>query len=75
LVDSLSKEKRVTVMLTEINREEGWEEYNRLARHFGRQVYLLTPDVKERFQISRTLSVVTAKDGYFYIREMALVDG
>ncbi|QCF28143.1 TrbC family F-type conjugative pilus assembly protein [Hydrocarboniclastica marina] len=63
---------RVSVLLTEIDRELGWDSYNKVVDEMGMHVFMLTPEVVQRFQVRSTLSVVTADKGVFLVREVAL---
>lgn len=63
---------KVSVLATKIDRDHGWESYNKIVKTMGQHVFLLTQEVRQRFQIRSTLSVVTAEEGKFLIREVAL---
>lgn len=61
----------VTVMATQIPRASGWELFNRVQDSLDAPLYLLPPDMAERFQILRAPSVVTADDKNFVVHEIA----
>ena len=44
--------------------------YNNVAKKLDHRVYMLSPDLKQRFRIMRTMSVVRASDGFFEVREI-----
>ncbi|WP_166255999.1 TrbC family F-type conjugative pilus assembly protein [Marinobacter salicampi] len=62
--------QKVIPVLSEIDKTEGWAMYNSVARSLDHRVYMLSPDLKQRFHIMRTLSVVRASDGFFEVREI-----
>ena len=61
----------VTVMATQIPSASGWELFNRVQDSLDAPLYLLPPDMAERFQILRAPSVVTADDKNFVVHEIA----
>lgn len=61
----------VTVMATQIPTASGWELFNSVQDSLDAPLYLLPPDMAERFQILRAPSVVTADDKNFVVREIA----
>ena len=62
--------QKVIPVLSEIDKTEGWNMYNNVARKLDHRVYMLSPDLKQRFRIMRTMSVVRASDGFFEVREI-----
>ena len=62
--------KSVIPVLSEIDKAQGWEMYNGIAREINHPVYMLTPELKQRFGIMRTLSVVRASGRFFELREV-----
>lgn len=70
------KERHPQVMLlaTDMVRDEtGWDAYKRLTDRFESHVFLLTPEVRERFALRATPSVVTGDNErkLFVVREIA----
>jgi len=63
---------RIQLLATEFDRDKNWDQLRDLESTLNKEVYLLTVDVRERFNISVTPSVVYAEDKYFYVREVAL---
>lgn len=61
----------VTVMATQIPTASGWELFNSVQDSLDAPLYLLPPDMAERFQILRAPSVVTADDKNFVVHEIA----
>lgn len=49
---------------------EGWAAFERLGRRFGMPVHLLQRDLRARFALERTVSVVTGGPGWFEVREI-----
>lgn len=65
---------RITLIVTRLASEQGWESYQAVTDHFDAPVFKLTQDVYERFTIERTPTVVTAQDRHFVIEELARVE-
>jgi conjugal transfer pilus assembly protein TraW len=61
----------VTVMATQIPTASGWDLFNSVQDSLDAPLYLLPPDMAERFQIRRAPSVVTADTKNFIVREVA----
>lgn len=61
---------KVIPLLSEIDKTEGWEMYNEVARELQHRVFMLTSDVKQRFHIMHTMSVVRASKSHFEVREI-----
>lgn len=61
----------VTVMATQIPTDSGWDLFNSVQDRLDAPLYLLPPDMAERFQILRAPSVVTADTKNFIVREVA----
>lgn len=61
----------VTVMATQIPTNSGWDLFNSVQDRLDAPLYLLPPDMAERFQILRAPSVVTADTKNFIVREVA----
>ena len=64
--------RRVTLIATGIDRTLGWKGYESLQQRLGSRVFLLTPDIRKRFKLSVTPSMVEAKDQRFLIREIGM---
>lgn len=62
---------RPVLMLSDLDRGQGWAVLTRLEQRFGRPVYLLTPELRHRFRLRHTVSVVSAAGGVFEVREVA----
>ncbi len=62
---------RLTLIATQFDKEKGWEAYTKLADAVAAPVYLLTPDLVERFALTVTPSVITAQDKLFVVEEIA----
>ncbi|MEM8759036.1 MAG: TrbC family F-type conjugative pilus assembly protein [Pseudomonadota bacterium] len=62
---------RPVLMISDLDRDKGWAVLARLEQRFGRPVYLLTPELRHRFRLRHTVSVVTGRDGGVEVRELA----
>ena len=62
-------DRKDIVMITDIDRNAGWDGYVALQDDIGHSAFLLTPDVRQRFQIRATPTQVTAGNGRFIVRE------
>ncbi|RME59350.1 hypothetical protein D6779_04410 [Candidatus Parcubacteria bacterium] len=50
----------VKYLITSIDRSDGWDDYERIKTALDRHVYVLLPDVKRRFELTHTISIVAA---------------
>jgi conjugal transfer pilus assembly protein TraW len=64
--------RRPVFLATGLNRERGWETLAEMEKRLSGPVYLLTPDLRERFAVEHTLSVVEAVGERFRIKEIAV---
>ena len=66
-------EKRIQLLVTQMDRKRGWDAYTEITELFDEPIFLLTPEVKARFEIEVTPSLVTAdnKAHVFVIEELA----
>jgi conjugal transfer pilus assembly protein TraW len=60
---------RPVLITTGLDRLEGWEAHAALEARLGAPVHLLTPELAERLDLRRTVSVVTAGRGVFIVDE------
>ena len=65
---------RLTFIATELDADEGWDSYTEVSDAFDAPIYLLTPDVKERFALEFTPSVITSDGEDFIVRELTWED-
>jgi conjugal transfer pilus assembly protein TraW len=73
----LLKQKNVSsisYIATEINIEDGWKSYKNITESLGAPIFLLTPDVRNRFDLRVTPSVITATDRNFEVAEFKKVE-
>lgn len=70
-IEKYSDKQNVVIILSEVDREKGWDGFTEVQNKVGRAVYILKDDVRTRFSIDFTPSVVTAADKNFYIEEVA----
>lgn len=66
-------ESKTILLTTRLDRDAGWAGLKRLEDEMRAPVYLLTSEVRERFHIERTVSVVVAKGRAFEIRELPAI--
>lgn len=59
------------LMVSELPRERGWDRLIALEQRLKRPVYLMPAEVKKRFRLQRSVSVVSGGRGEFIIREIA----
>ncbi|WP_261984377.1 TrbC family F-type conjugative pilus assembly protein [Pseudomonas fluorescens] len=70
-IDRYSDKQNVVIILSEVDRQKGWDGFTEVQNKVGRAVYILKDDVRTRFSIDFTPSVVTATERSFYIEEVA----
>lgn len=61
---------KAILLATRLDRESGWDGLKRVEDEMRAPVYLLTPEVRDRFGITHTVSIVEAKGKVFEIREV-----
>ncbi|WNB74065.1 TrbC family F-type conjugative pilus assembly protein [Methylomonas koyamae] len=66
------KQARVMYLATSLPRQSGWESLQGLETALQAPVYLLTPDVRSRFQLHRVPSIVEQSDHHILVRERKL---
>jgi conjugal transfer pilus assembly protein TraW len=64
--------KRVTLIISEMDRSSGWKGLQNLQQQLGSRLFLLTPDLKKRFKLEATPCIVEAKDQQFRVREIGM---
>lgn len=69
-----SRVARITYITTELNRDDGWDSYAEVTEHFQAPLFLLTSDVKERFNLEYTPSIITSDGEVFLVRELTEED-
>lgn len=72
LLSKLDAGRPITLMATRLDRGEGWEGLKRLDERLKRPVYLLTPELRQRFQLERVPSLVVARGQALLVREMSV---
>jgi conjugal transfer pilus assembly protein TraW len=63
------KNARVLYLATQLSREDGWEGIKNLETMLDAPVYLLTPDVRQRFQLQHVPAVVEQSGNRIVVRE------
>jgi conjugal transfer pilus assembly protein TraW len=65
-------DRPTTFLLTGLSRRDGWSELERVMGVLDRRVYLLTPELRQRFALDRVPAVVEAVGRRFRITEHAV---
>ena len=63
------KKVRVLYLATALPRQDGWEHLKTLETMFDAPVYLLTPDVRSRFQLQQVPAIVEQDGNRMIVRE------
>jgi len=68
------KYNRIKLLVTQLSTDEGWDAYKNVTDYFDSEIFLLTADIKSRFNINVVPSVVTADldKKIFIIDELAI---
>jgi conjugal transfer pilus assembly protein TraW len=66
------KKARVMYLATSISRQDGWDGLKALETSLNTSVYLLTPDVRSRFQLQHVPSLVEQTGNRLVVRERKL---
>src|SRR5699024_9955194 len=64
--------QKVVYITTKLDAERGWDAYKDITEKFEAPVFVLTPDVRERFALEYVPSVITADSTHFIIDELGL---
>jgi conjugal transfer pilus assembly protein TraW len=65
-------DRSTTFLLTGLSQQDGWAELERVIGLLDRRVYLLTPELRQRFALERVPAVVDAVGRRFRITEHAV---
>lgn len=63
--------QRVQVALTGLDRSRGWEAFHAVGRELGMPVFLLTPELAERFALVHAPALLEGRGDQIFIREYA----
>nr|WP_231883681.1 TrbC family F-type conjugative pilus assembly protein [Methylomonas koyamae] len=66
------KQARIMYLATSLPRQEGWDSFKRLETALQAPVYLLTPDVRSRFQLQHVPAVVEQSGNRLLVHERKL---
>lgn len=66
------KQARVMYLVTSLPRQDGWEKLKHLENTMQAPVYLLTPDVRSRFQLQHVPAIVEQSGNRLLVRERKL---
>jgi conjugal transfer pilus assembly protein TraW len=64
--------KRLTLVMSEMDRASGWGGFQNIQQQLGSRVFLLTSDLRNRFKLEATPSIIVAKDQQFRVREIGM---
>lgn len=67
-----NKQARVMYLATSLPRQSGWDSLRRLETALQAPVYLLTPDVRSRFQLQHVPAIVEQSGNRLLVRERKL---
>ncbi|MBK5969337.1 conjugal transfer pilus assembly protein TraW [Thiorhodovibrio litoralis] len=70
---SEASDKPTTFLLTGAHRKGGWNALTRVMELLDRRVFLLTPEMRERFALDRVPAIIEAVGRQFRVREVAMV--
>jgi conjugal transfer pilus assembly protein TraW len=70
---SKPSERRTTVLIAGLSRRDGWAALTRVIEQLDQRVYLLTPELRQRFALERVPAVVEAVGRRFRVTEHAMV--
>jgi len=62
----------VTWIATQLDKDKGWDSYTAISDAIDEHVYLLAPDVRDRFQLEHTPTIFFARGKAFEIVEIGL---
>ncbi len=63
---------RTRFMITNLDRDNGWDDYNRIQNHFDSHIFVLLKDVKKTFKLEHTPCIVYAEDYKFIVEEFGV---
>lgn len=66
------KPQNLMVVISNADRERGWDAYNELVREYNRHIWVLTPEMKARFMLERHPSLVWAEGLNFKVEEFGI---
>ncbi|MDX8125904.1 conjugal transfer protein [Methylomonas sp. LW13] len=67
-----NKQARVMYLATSLPRQSGWDSLQRLETALQAPVYLLTPDVRSRFQLQQVPAIVEQSGNHLVVHERKL---
>ncbi len=70
-----SRYSKVTLIVTQFDKANGWESYKSVTDHYDAPVFKLTSDVVSRFNLENIPSIVTAENREFIVEELAIDEG
>lgn len=64
--------RRNTLIATEMDRLGGWQAFESLQKALGSRVFLLTPEIRKRFRLKATPSIIESEEKRFRIHEIGM---
>jgi len=71
----VNKYSKVVFIVTQFDKDKGWESYKSLTDHYDSPVFKLTSDIASRFQLNNVPSIITANDKEFIVEELSSDEG
>ena len=65
--------QRTVLITTGLDKDDGWDGYKAVTEKLDGPVFLLTPDVRDRFALEKVPSIITADASHFVVREIPVV--
>ena len=72
IVKAKSEGYRPILMISDIDRDNGFKTLDNLSQRLGHRIYLLAPDTVQRFRVERTPTVISATDRDFVVEEIGM---
>ena len=67
--------KKITFITTKIDAEDGWKSFKSITDKLNSHIFILSPDVAQRFQIESIPSVVRAVNKKFVVKTYSVEEG
>ncbi len=67
----------VTIIVTQFDKDKGWDSYKAITEHFDKPVFKLTSEIVSRFELNSLPVIITADNNnkVFIVKELAQVAG
>lgn len=67
--------KRITFITTKINAEDGWKSFKKITDTLNSHVFVLSPDVAQRFEITAVPAIVKSEGNKFVVKTYSVEEG